>query len=70
MGNGIFGRSLALTSWPKMDERSTTPIFVEMALHFEEFTQRTVPHTRLGKFKGTTLSLQERGWVLRNDSLH
>ena len=39
--------------------------FLELALDFEEFAQRTLPHAPQAKFKGTTLSLQERGRVLR-----
>ena len=39
--------------------------FLELALDFEEFAERTLPHAPQAKFKGTTLSLQERGRVLR-----
>ena len=42
-----------------------TVTFLELALDFEEFAQRTLPHAPQAKFKGTTLSLQERGRVLR-----
>ena len=42
-----------------------TVTFLELALDFEEFAQRTLPHAPQTKFKGTTLSLQERGRVLR-----
>ena len=42
-----------------------TITFLELALDFEEFAQRTLPHAPQAKFKGTTLSLQERGRVLR-----
>ena len=38
---------------------------LELALYFEEYTQRTPPHAAQGKFKGVTLSLPERGRVLR-----
>ena len=42
-----------------------TVTFLELALDFEEFAQRTLPHSPQAKFKGTALSLQERGRVLR-----
>ena len=42
-----------------------TVTFPELALDFEEFAQHTLPHAPQAKFKGTTLSLQERGRVLR-----
>ena len=42
-----------------------TVTFLELALDFEEFAQRTLPHSPQAKFKGITLSLQERGRVLR-----
>ena len=42
-----------------------TLTFLELALDFEEFAQRTLPHAPQAKFKGSTLSLQERGRVLR-----
>ena len=42
-----------------------TVTFLELALDFEELAQRTLPHAPQAKFKGTTLSLQERGRVLR-----
>ena len=42
-----------------------TVTFLEFALDFEEFAQRTLPHAPQAKFKGTTLSLRERGRVLR-----
>ena len=35
--------------------------FLELALDCEEFAERTLPHAPQAKFKGTTLSLQERG---------
>ena len=39
--------------------------FPELALDFEELAQRTLLHAPQAKFKGTTLSPQERGRVLR-----
>ena len=42
-----------------------TVALLELALDFEEFAQRTLPRAPQAKFKGTTLSLQERGRVLR-----
>ena len=42
-----------------------TVTFLELALDFEEFAQRTLPHAPQAKFKGTTLSLKERGRALR-----
>ena len=46
-------------------QEAGTVTFLELALDFEEFAQRTLPHVPQAKFKGTTLSLQERGRVLR-----
>ena len=42
-----------------------TVTFPELALDFEEFAERTLPHAPQAKFKGTTPSLQERCRVLR-----
>ena len=42
-----------------------TVTFIELALDFEEFTDRTLPATPQAKFRGHTLPLQERARVLR-----
>ena len=55
-------RWLRALTWP---QEPGTVTFLELALDFEEFAQRTLPHAPQAKFKGTTLSLQERGRVLR-----
>ena len=46
------------------DEPSTIT-FIELALDFEETSQRTLPTTPQAKYRGTALPLQERARVLR-----
>ena len=57
----LLGWLRALT-WP---EEPGTVTFLELAIDFEEFAQRTLPHAPQAKYAGHTLSLQERGRVLR-----
>ena len=57
-----------LLSWARQlvwaDEPGTVT-FIELALHFEETSQRTLPTAPQAKYRGTTLPLQERARVLR-----
>ena len=53
---------LRALTWP---EEQGTVTFLELAIDFEEFAQRTLPHAPQAKYTGNTLSLQERGRVLR-----
>ena len=53
---------LRALTWP---EEQGTVTFLELAIDFEEFAQRTLSHAPQAKYTGNTLSLQERGRVLR-----
>ena len=57
-----------LLSWTRQlvwaDELGTVT-FIELALDFEETSQRTLPTAPQAKYRGTTLPLQERARVLR-----
>ena len=55
-------RWLRALQW--IDEPSTVT-FIELALDFEEFAERTLPAGPHAKFRGHTLPLQERARVLR-----
>ena len=55
-------RWLRALRWP--DERGTIT-FLELALDFEEISERTLPATPQARFRGHSLSLQEQARVLR-----
>ena len=46
-------------------DQTGTVTFIELALDFEEFAERTLPAAPQAKFRGHTLPLQERARVLR-----
>ena len=65
VGDALFGGPATLAEGTALDPEPGTVTFLELALDFEEFAERTLPHSPQAKFKGTTLSQQERGRVLR-----
>ena len=57
-----------LLCWPRALQWADEPgtiTFIELALDFEEFAERTLPAAPQAKFRGHKLPLQERARVLR-----